>query len=148
MRKYIEHHTGRKSIPVFHVCMGMEMYRDLCKEYDYIAIGSSGITNECKWVKNKKILKQVVKIANSYNTKVHGLGYTRRENINKTEIPFYSVDSISWRLNTGMGYEYYIKQNAILRKHPKGRNQKTRELLENQNLSAWCKIQRIKDAEE
>ena len=145
IRKYIEYHTKRKSIPVFHACMGLEMYRDLCKEYDYVAIGSSGVTNECRWVQNKNILKQMVRIANSYNTKVHGLGYTRRENINKLEIPFYSVDSISWRLNTGMGYEYYVKHNMILRKHPEGRNQKSREILENQNLKAWIKIQKIKD---
>lgn len=51
MRRYIEHHTGKKSIPVFHACMGMKMYRQLCEEYDYIGIGASGLTEECRWVK-------------------------------------------------------------------------------------------------
>lgn len=147
MRRYIEHHTGKKSIPVFHACMGLKMYRELCQEYDYIGIGASGLTDECKWTKNKALLKQMVRIANSYGTKVHGLGYTRRENINRTEIPFHSVDSISWRLNTGMGYEYKTIHGTINRKHPKGRNNKPREQLENENLKAWCKIQAIKDTE-
>ena len=147
MRRYIEHHTGKKSIPVFHACMGMKMYRQLCREYDYIGIGASGVTDECKWVHNKKLLKQMVRIANDYGTKVHGLGYTRRENINKIEIPFYSVDSISWRLNTGMGYEYRTKYGKIWKTHPVGRNHKPREELEDNNLAAWCKIQQLKDTE-
>lgn len=147
MRRYIEHYTGKKSIPVFHACMGMDMYREICQEYDYIGIGASGLTEECRWVHNKKILRQMVRIASRYGTKVHGLGYTRRENINREEIPFYSIDSISWRLNTGMGYEYKTRHGAIIRTHPKGRNDKSREQLENKNLKAWCEIQNIKDAE-
>lgn len=147
IREYIETNTGKKSIPVFHACMGMKMFRELCEKYDYIGIGSSAVTKECRWVRNKNVLKQVVKIANSYGTKVHGLGYTRRENINKTEIPFYSVDSISWTLNTGFGYEYYVKHGNILRMHPKGRNEKDKESLTDKNVKAWCKIQKIKENE-
>lgn len=148
IRKYIEHHTKKRSIPVFHKCMGLEMYRDLCNEYDYIAIGSSGITNESKWVQNKKLLKQMVRIANSYDTKVHGLGYTRLNNLNKTEIPFYSVDSSSWvgsRFNT----RYDFKNGYIINKKACGENERLCDWkqLDLYNLSQWRKLQIYKNKE-
>ena len=148
MRKYIEHHTDKKSIPVFHACMGLDMYRELCQEYDYIGIGASGLTEECRWVKNTKLLKQMVKIANSYGTKVHGLGYTRLGNINKTEIPFYSVDSSSWigsRFNT----RYDIRNGVLVHSDAtkQGERLKDWKQLDLHNLRVWRKVQQIKDTE-
>lgn len=148
MRKYIEHHTGKKSIPVFHACMGLKMYRELCQQYDYIGIGASGITDECKWTKNKVLLKQMVKIANSYGTKVHGLGYTRLSNINKEEVPFYSVDSSAWigsRFNT----RYDIRNGILVNSNAtqKGMRLKDWKQLDLHNLAQWRKIQQIKDTE-
>ena len=148
IRKYIEYNTGKQTIPVFHACMGMEMYRDLCKEYDYIAIGASGLTSECRWVKNDKLLFQMVKIANSYNTKVHGLGYTRLSNINNTKIPFYSVDSSAWvgsRFNT----RYDIKNGILVNSNAvrKGERLKDWKQLDLHNLKVWRKIQKLKSKE-
>lgn len=148
IRKYIEHHTKKKVIPVFHACMGMKMYRELCREYDYIAIGASGLTKECKWVKNDKLLFQMVKIANSYDTKVHGLGYTRLQNINNTKIPFYSVDSSAWvgsRFNT----RYDIKGGAIVSSKAVKQDERLKDWkqLDLHNLNVWRKIQLIKDKE-
>lgn len=148
MRRYIEHHTGKKSIPVFHACMGLDMYRELCQEYDYIGIGASGLTEECRWVKNRKLLKQMVKIANSYGTRVHGLGYTRLSNINKKEVPFYSVDSSAWigsRFNT----RYDIKNGILTNSNAtsKGVRLKDWKQLDLHNLAQWRKIQQIKDTE-
>lgn len=148
IRYYIERHTGRQTIPVFHACMGMSMYRDMCKEYDYIAIGASGLTEECRWVKNDKLISQMVKIANSYGTKVHGLGYTRLSNINSTKIPFYSVDSSAWigsRFNT----RYDIVHGRIVNKKAtvQGERLKDYKQLDEHNLKVWRKIQKIKDRE-
>ena len=52
----------------------------MCKDYNYVAIGASGLTQECKWVKNEKILNQMISIAHSSGAKIHGLGYTRLKN--------------------------------------------------------------------
>lgn len=145
MRRYIEHHTGKKSIPVFHACMGMEMYRELCREYNYIAIGASGITEECRWTRNKRLLKQMVKIANSYGTKVHGLGYTRLENINTLEIPFYSVDSTSWLSGARFGRVYSMQGNKMFFRDIKGIDSKEMGLDE-KNLKLW--IQKQKELKE
>lgn len=148
IRKYIEHHTGKKSIPVFHACMGMDMYRELCQEYRYIGIGASGLTEECRWVKNTKLLKQMVRIANRYETKVHGLGYTRLSNINRTEVPFYSVDSSAWigsRFNT----RYDIRNGILVNSNAtqQGMRLKDWKQLDLHNLAQWRKIQQIKDKE-
>lgn len=148
MRRYIERHTGKRSIPVFHACMGLKMYRELCQEYDYIGIGASGMTDECKWTKNKTLIQQMVKIANSYGTRVHGLGYTRLSNINRTEIPFYSVDSSSWagsRFNT----RYDVKGNRLTKSRVTrpGERLKDWKQLDLHNLSEWRKMQIIKDTE-
>lgn len=148
MRRYIEYHTGKKTIPVFHACMGMDMYRELCQEYDYIGIGASGLTEECRWVKNTKLLKQMVRIANRYGTKVHGLGYTRLSNINHTEVPFYSVDSSAWigsRFNT----RYDIKNGILVNSNAtqQGMRLKDWEQLDLHNLEQWRKMQQIKDTE-
>lgn len=145
MRKYIEYHTKKKCIPVFHACMGMKMYRELCEEYDYIGIGASGLTDECKWTKNTKLLKQVVNIANSYGVKVHGLGYTRLSNINKTEIQFYSVDSSAWvgsRFNT----RYDIKYGMLAQSNATEQEERLADWkqLDMHNLKVWRKIQQIK----
>lgn len=148
IRRYIEHNTKKQTIPVFHACMGLSMYRDMCKEYDYIAIGASGLTEECRWVKNDKLVYQMVKIANSYGTKVHGLGYTRLSNINNTKIPFYSVDSSAWigsRFNT----RYDIVRGSIVSTNAtaEGERLKDYKQLDEHNLKVWRKIQMIKDGE-
>lgn len=151
MRRYIEYHTGKQSIPVFHACMGLEMYRELCREYDYIAIGASGLTEECRWVKNKKLLKQMVQIADSYGTKVHGLGYQRIDNLNNNKMGFYSVDATSWigsRFNT----KYDIKQGNLVKSKcvdtSKGERLKDYLQLDEHNLKVFRRLQQLKDMEE
>ena len=147
IRKYIENKTGKKTIPVFHACMGIKMWRELCQQYDYVAIGASGITDECKWTKNEKLLKQVVDIANSYGAKVHGLGYTRLPNITRTNIPFYSVDSSTWvgsRFNTR--YDIIQGQIANSKAVQKGERLVDWKQLDMHNLKVWRKIQQIKSS--
>lgn len=145
IRRYIEHYTGKKCIPVFHKCMGMEMYRKLCEEYDYIAIGASG-KNDSKWTKNKKVLKQLLKIAKQYGTRVHGLGYTRLVNINRTEIPFYSVDSSSY-LGSRFNTLYVFKNNMLTTRNAVTENNqrlKDSRQLDLVNLREWRKLQLYK----
>ena len=148
MRKYIEHGTGKKSIPVFHACMGLRMYRELCQQYDYIGIGASGLTDECKWTKNKALLKQMVHIANSYGTKVHGLGYQRIDDLNYNNIGFYSVDATSWigsRFNTKYDIKsgYLVKSKAV----QEGERLKDYLQLDAHNMKVFRELQQLKDIE-
>lgn len=96
--------------------------------------------------KNTKLLKQMIKIANSYGTKVHGLGYTKLQNINKTEVPFYSVDSTSWLSGLRFGRVYTMRYGKIFYRDIRNIDSKEMNLDEN-NLRVWTKIQKVKSNE-
>lgn len=92
IRKRIEKETNKKCIPAWHLSRGLDEWKNLTKEYDYIAIGGI-VTKEIKKKDYKKILPTLLKIARQNNCKVHGLGFTGS---NIKEFDFYSVDSSSW----------------------------------------------------
>lgn len=95
IRKYIEKHTGKKSIPVWHIARGVEEFHEMCKEYDYVAIG--GIASKEIPKKDHRILKELCDVAHSYGCKIHGLGYLPLEILNNRECPFDTVDGTSWQ---------------------------------------------------
>lgn len=140
---YIEERTQKKSIPVFHKVQGIGYWRDMCKNYDYVAIGASGLTQECKWVNNSQLLKNMIRIAHSYNTKVHGLGYTRMSNINKTTINFDSVDSSSCLSGGRFATVYKFTGNKLIVTHVKGRLKGYKE-INTSNIKEWIKMARYK----
>lgn len=146
MTKYLEKRTGKKSIPVFHKCLGMDRYRKMCQEYDYVAIGASGMTQECKWVNNAKILNKMVSIAHEHGCKVHGLGYTRLSNLNNTKIPFDTVDSSSCDSGSRFGVLFFIKHGEICKKSIKkeGLRLTTLKELSEHNFNVWIEFQKIK----
>jgi len=75
LRNKIEQKTGKQSIPVWHIFLGIDYWKKLCEEYKYIAIGASG-KNDSKWTRtNPEQLKALVLYAKSKGVKVHGLGY-------------------------------------------------------------------------
>lgn len=108
--RYLENKVGRKCIPVWHKSRGLEEWKKLTKEYDYVAIG--GIVTKEITRKEYPVFKQLLKIARDNNCKVHGLGFT-----NLNELPkyhFYSVDSTSWKSGNRFGTLYLFKENKLL----------------------------------
>lgn len=77
-----------KIIPVWHKSLGIQEYKDMCNEYDYIGLSSVG-----KDINEKNAINFVY-TAHKYNTKIHGLGLSKRPMLDT--IPFDSVDSTSW----------------------------------------------------
>ena len=141
----LERETGKKSIPVFHKLLGIDWFIKKTKEYDYIAIGASGITQECKWVKDSKLLKKFVDIAHQNGCRIHGLGYTRLENINTKSIPFDSVDSTSWGSGGRFATMYYIKNGKLCRKSLKQKGKKISNYLalDEHNFKIWTIFQSL-----
>lgn len=146
MTKYLEAKTNKKSIPVFHKCLGLKRWREMCKNYDYVAIGASGLTQECKWVKNDKILNQMIDIAHSYGAKIHGLGYTRLKNLNNPTVKFDTVDSSSVCSGGRFGTSYYLKNGCLYSRKQKKAGQRIKDLkvLDYHNMEIWCTFQKIK----
>ena len=77
-----------KIIPVYHKRLGVEEFKKMVAEYDYVSVGG---------IVSKEIhpseLPPFVKYAHKHNTKIHALGITSPKYLKK--IPFDSVDSSS-----------------------------------------------------
>ena len=91
LRNIIEQETGRKCIPAWHRSRGKQNFIDMCKEYDYVAIGGI-VSGEIKKSEFSS-LRWYTAEARKLGARVHGLGFTGR---NFTEYGFFSVDSTSW----------------------------------------------------
>lgn len=90
LRKIIEKATD-KVIPVWHPDRGIEDYEKMCKEYSGRIIAIGGFKNTD--IKDDQYL-MFIKVARKYNCKVHCLGMTRTNILDK--VPFDFTDSASW----------------------------------------------------
>ena len=134
MRIRMEKEIGRPCIPVFHKIMGLDMFKELCQQYDYIAIGTIG-----DYKKNPRVLKQLNKIARQYNCKIHGLGYTPSD---IKEYGFYSVDSTTWLNGAKYGLVAYFNGKRIVQRRKEGYRSKSHKQINKQhNLGEYIKYQ-------
>lgn len=143
IREYIESKTHKKSIPVWHKSRGLEEWKNLVKEYDYVAIGGI-VTKEIK-SNEYKYFNALLKIAKENKCKVHGLGFTGLKQIPKYK--FYSVDSTSWKSGSRFGTLYNFKNDTLIQiKKPNGCRAKSKggwyEKVELLNLEEWIKFQK------
>jgi len=141
LRARLEAETGKKSIPVWHKSRGKEYWLKMCEEYEYIALGASGL-NDSKWTRKKgaeNILYKLNEIALQNDCKVHALGYTSLPMLKK--LPFYSVDSTAWIYGNRGGYLYQFNGKGIDKiNKPKGMKLKSRAVAIH-NFKEWVKFQ-------
>jgi len=146
LRNKLEKLTNKKCIPVWHKSRGLEYWKKMVKDYDYVAIGGI-VTKEIKQHDYKYFLP-LLKIARDNNCKVHGLGFTNLKSLSK--YPFYSVDSTSWKSGGRFGSIYEFKNDKLIQhKKPDGTRAKSKngwyDKLELQNMIAWTKFQEYAD---
>lgn len=136
LRDVLENTAERKCIPVWHKSRGLEYWKKMVKEYDYVAIGGI-VTQEIKRTQYD-IFLPLLKIAKENNCKVHGLGFTNLKGMEKYK--FYSVDSTSWLSGNKFGSVYLFngktmqKQNKVI-----GQRIKTQEVAIH-NFKEWVKF--------
>jgi len=135
LRKKLEKLTNKKSIPVFHRARGLDYWKKMVKEYDYVAIGGI-VTKEIKG-SEYDVFFHLLKIAKEQKCKVHGLGFTRIEGLKKYK--FYSVDSTAWLYGNRGGFLYLFKNNTLTKIHPKGKRLKGR-IAATHNFCEWLKF--------
>lgn len=133
LRHRLEKGVGRRSIPVFHKIMGLDMFKELCKEYDYVAIGTIG-----DFLKNKLILKKMNMIAREYKCKVHGLGFTPKD---VEKYGFYSVDSTSWLSGGRFGQLILFNGKGLVKYKKTGCRAKDYKQINKHNLKEYIKYQ-------
>ena len=138
LRKKIESKTSKQVIPVWHTNRGVQKFKDLCKEYRYIAIGGMVVG---KNLTINQIFK-LVTYAKECGVKVHGLGFTQFKYIN--QIPWYSVDSCSWSKNAIWGGKacLFNGHTIINRKVNKNGYKLNLSKLCAHNLNEWIKYQK------
>jgi hypothetical protein len=138
IRNKLENLTQKKSIPVWHKSRGFDYWIDMCKSYDYIAIGGI-VTQEIKRTEYS-IFSNLLKIAKQNNCKVHGLGFTNLDGIKKYK--FYSVDSTTWIMGNRSGFIYRFTGDTLIKiDKPIGTRLKGKEVAIH-NFKEWVKFQR------
>ena len=91
-----------KIIPVWHKYLGINTYKQMCKDYDYISFS-------CVRNRNVKVedIPHFIKYAHKNDCKIHGLGQSNRAILDKN--PFDSTDSYTWFMSQRFG-KYKNKQ--------------------------------------
>ena len=145
LRNKLETLTKKKCIPVWHKSRGLEYWKKMCEDYDYVAIGGI-VTKEIKQ-QDYKYFTPLLKIAKENNCKVHGLGFTNLKSLSK--YPFYSVDSTSWKSGNRFGTLYLFKENKLIQiKKPENKRMVTNEkygMVEKFVFNEWVKFQKYAD---
>ena len=142
MRQELERGTGKKCIPVWHKSRGLDEWKRLTSEYDYVALGGIAI----KEIKQKeyKYFTPMLKIATDNNCQVHGLGFTNMKGLKKYR--FNSVDSTSWI--TGVKYVstyQFTGDSLVMLKKPEEKRLSNYMGLAAHNLKEWLKFQKYAD---
>ena len=138
IRHYIEAKTGKKCIPVWHKSRGIDEFKKLVEEYEYISIG--GIVTKEITKKEYPLMKRLVAYANRKGTKVHGLGFTASD---VSDYGFYSVDSTSWLSLGRFGQLYKFTGKKIVNITPKNKGINRQMYVEGElhNIKEWIKFQ-------
>lgn len=142
-RRKMEKATGVPCIPVWHKGRGVDYWKKMCAEYDYVAIG--GLVFHVKKQEYESI-KQLLRYANQRGVKVHGLGFTKTKTLK--EFGFYSVDSSTWNVAAARGQIMYHFKNGILTQRKVNRNGQKVELkkLIAHNMVEWVKYQKFMES--
>lgn len=96
-----------KIIPVWHKNRGIAEFKKMCQEYSGRIVAITGFRNED--IRDEQY-PMFLKEAKKWNCKVHCLGMTRKEILEK--VPFDFTDSASWILRTTYGNagKYKVKK--------------------------------------
>jgi hypothetical protein len=138
-RKCLEKLTNKSVIPVWHKSRGIDEYKRMCDEYDYVAIG--GIV--AKEIKPEQYGAFPMMIAEAHRrkAKIHGLGFTSLEWLPKCR--FDSVDSTAWTTGNRFGFIYQFNGKTMV-KHdcPKGKRLADSKRVAEINYLEWIKFQK------
>lgn len=144
LRAKIERETGKQTIPVWHKSRGIDYFKRMVDEYEYIAIGGLVFhVKQSEW----DIIHRMVDYAAKRGTKIHGLGFTKTQLLKDWN--WYSVDSSSWGLAAGRGqqrHDFDPVKGCIVSHHIEGNGKKTDGCaLALHNGIEWCKYQKFMD---
>ena len=129
----LEKNTGVKPIPVWHPNRKKRGFEEMCERYPYIAIGTTDIRKYLS-----RSLTWFTMTAHRYHSKIHGLGYTKISDLDRSG--FDSVDSTSWLYANMTGTVYRFHRGMMDKiKAPAGKKVDIRANLCN-SIYQWSKL--------
>jgi hypothetical protein len=139
-RSMIEKRVGRQCIPVWHKGRGVEYWKRMCAEYDYVAIG--GLVFHVR-KKEYEGIKKLISYANDRAVKVHGLGFTKTSTLH--EYGWYSVDSSTWNIGAARGQQLYSFRNGSISQRKINKDGRRVDIgrLVAHNMVEWTKYQKF-----
>lgn len=139
LRKKLESLTGRRCIPVWHKSRGKAEFIQMCKDYDYVAIG--GIVSKEITQKEWKYFPYFINKAHEHGAKIHGLGFTSLVDLPKYH--FDSVDSTTWTSGNRFGTMYRFNGKTMEQhKRPDGTRLTDHRATAVHNFKEWVKFQK------
>lgn len=138
LRTKLERLTNKQPIPVWHKNRGKQYFIDMCKNYPYVGLGGI-VIKEIPVKTFESAFPWFINTAHENGTKIHGLGYTRLDNLKKYH--FDSVDSTAWLYGNRGGYIFRFNTlTGVMEKHQKsGVRVKSRETAIH-NFKEWIKL--------
>lgn len=109
-RETLERETGKKCIPVWHKSRGKQYFINMCKEYDYVAVG--GIASREIKASEYKYLPWFVETAHKHGAQIHGLGFSNPKYLEI--IRWDSADSTTWASGGRWGHLYKFDGKRIV----------------------------------
>lgn len=138
LRHVLEEESGvpDKIIPVWHNSRGAQEFTEMCKRRQGLVVAISGFAGaDIRDSDYASFLKEAWK----YGCKLHGLGLTRPEILNK--VPFDFTDSSSWNLGTVYGRLRTTAGNKVKLPRASGRGEQRANVLARSYLS-WMDVQK------
>jgi len=138
IRKYLFDKTRVRPIPVWHKSRGIADFKQMCREYEYVALGGYVIK---EFSRNEvKYFPQFIKYAHEQGAKIHGLGFTSLKMLPVCH--FDSVDSTAWLSGVQFGYIYKFNGKTMTKiNRPEGKRLNYKKAAVN-NFVEWVKFQK------
>ena len=141
LRKKLESLTNKKCIPVWHKSRGLDYWKWMVKEYNYVALGGMASADKKKYrTEFKKYCHQLLFMAHKNNCKVHALGFTEIKTLHRYK--FDSVDSTAWIYGNRGGFLYRFNGRTIDKiQKPNGTRLNSKKAAIH-NFKEWVKYQK------
>lgn len=113
-KKYFEPFMLKTGIPVcfiWHPISGESHWESYCQRYPYV--GFSWVSDNKGTVADINFGAKMLRVAEKYNSVVHGMGMTRTSYL--TKLPFYTSDSTTWLVGLQYGEINYWTGNKMTR---------------------------------
>jgi hypothetical protein len=138
IRDYLYKKTGVQPIPVWHKSRGIDDFKQMCKDYPYVAIG--GYVSKEFSKTDIQHFPKLIRYAHQQGAKIHGLGFTALKWLPICH--FDSVDSTAWVSGNRFGYVYKFDGKTMIKiDRPPGKRVDYKKVAIN-NFVEWVKFQR------